>query len=271
MNNPTITAVVIAKNEAEMIEACLDCLQWCDEVLVIDNGSTDNTSDLAEKKGAKVVAFKHDSFSKIRSEALKFISTDWLVYIDADERVSPELAKEILVNLETESSSALAFLRQNYFFGQKFNHGGWQSDTVIRVFHKNSITGWQGKVHETPEFKGTEKVLSFPLIHFTHRNVVSGLYKSAAWTPIEADLLFKAGEPPVTVRKIIKKGFSEFVKRAYLKNGYKDGSAGLIESLIQGINRMLVYMQVWELQQKPSAEKKYHSLEKEIKEKWLSS
>lgn len=271
MNRPSITAVIITKNEADMIESCLDCLQWCDETLVIDNGSTDNTSDLAEKKGARVVSFKHDSFSRIRSEALKFVETQWLIYIDADERITPELAKEIEVNLETESCSALSFTRQNYFFGDNFQHGGWQDDVVIRAFERKHITGWHGKVHETPVFTGSQKLLAFPLIHFSHRNVVSGLYKSAAWTPIEADLLFKANEPPVTFVRILKKGVSEFLKRGVLKKGYKDGTAGLIEALIQGINRMLVYMEVWELQQKPSAEKKYQTLEKVIKEKWLSS
>jgi glycosyltransferase involved in cell wall biosynthesis len=271
MSKPTITAVVITKNEQDMIEACLDCLTWCNEVLVIDNGSTDATSDLAEKKGAKIVSFKHNSFARVRTEALKVVSSDWIVYIDADERVTPELAKEILVNIETGSYAALSVMRTNYFFGEKFEGGGWQTDKVTRVFLKPSVSGWQGSIHETPEYTGTEKTLSFPLIHFSHRTVVSGLYKSAAWTPLEAELFIKANEPPVTFAKIVKKGVSEFIKRAYLKKGYKDGTAGMIEALIQGINRMFVYMQVWELQQKPPIEKKYANLEKHIKEKWLSS
>lgn len=271
MSTPSITAVIIAKNEQDMIEACLDCLQWCAEILVIDNGSTDATADLAEKKGAKVISFKHDSFARLRSEALKIVSTDWLFYVDADERVMPDLAKEIAVNLEIGTDSAFSFNRENYFFGEKFEHGGWQQDVVTRVFKKATISGWHGIIHESPDFAGSVKMLSFPLIHFSHRNVSSGLYKSAAWTPMEAELLFKAGEPPVTFRKIVKKGISEFIKRAYLKKGHQDGQAGLIEALIQGINRMLVYMQVWELQQKPPLDKKYQNLEKQIKEKWLAS
>ncbi|PIR61939.1 MAG: LPS biosynthesis protein, partial [Candidatus Pacebacteria bacterium CG10_big_fil_rev_8_21_14_0_10_44_11] len=129
-----MTAVVIAKNEALMIEACLETLQWCTEVLVIDNGSTDATADLAEKRGAQVISFKHQSFARLRTEALKAVATDWLLYIDADERVTPELAKEIMVRVETGNWAALAFLRQNYFFGQLFRHGGWETDTVIRAF-----------------------------------------------------------------------------------------------------------------------------------------
>lgn len=271
MSKPTITAVIISKNEQDMIIACLDCLQWCDEILVIDNGSTDGTPELAEKKGAKVVSFKHSSFSRVRSEALKIVTNDWLVYIDADERVTPDLAKEIQVQIETGGHAALSFCRQNYFFGEKFEFGGWQDDLVTRAFKKSALTGWQGSIHETPTFTGSTKELSFPLIHFSHRNVISGLYKTASWTPMEAELFIKANEPPITFGKIIKKGIAEFVKRAFLKKGYKDGTAGLIEALIQGINRMLVYIQVWELQQKPSLSKKYDDLEKQVKEKWLSS
>ncbi|MDQ5951203.1 MAG: hypothetical protein QG639_480, partial [Patescibacteria group bacterium] len=215
MSRPSITAVIISKNEEDMIVSCLDCLQWCDEILVIDNGSTDSTADLAEKKGAKVVSFKHSSFSRVRSEALKIVGTDGLVYIDADERVTPELAKEIQVQLETSDNVALAFCRTNYFFGEKFEFGGWQNDVVTRAFKKSALSGWKGTIHETPTFTGSAKTLSFPLIHFSHRNVISGLYKTASWTPMEAELFIKANEPPVTFGKILKKGVSEFINRAY--------------------------------------------------------
>lgn len=254
-----------------MIEACLDCLQWCDEVLVIDTGSSDGTPELAEKKGAKVVSFNHSSFSRVRSEALKIVTSEWLLYIDADERVTPELANEIKVHIETAEYPVLSLSRQNYFFGEKFEHGGWQHDVVTRVFKKTALTGWQGVIHETPQYTGDAKQLSFSLLHFSHRDTVSSLLKTAAWTPMEAQLFIKAEAPPVTFSTIIKKGLSEFIKRAVLKRGYKDGTAGLIEAVTQGINRMLVYIQVWELQQKPSLPKKYAELEKQIKEKWLSA
>lgn len=271
MNKPSMTAVVIAKNEALMIEACLETLQWCTEVLVIDNGSTDATADLAEKRGARVISFKHQSFARLRTEALKAVATDWLLYIDADERVTPELAKEIMVRVETGNWAALAFLRQNYFFGQLFRHGGWETDTVIRAFKTEDLKEWRGDVHESPVFDGQSTLLTFPLVHFTHRSVAAGLSKSAEWTPIEASLLFQSATFQVGVGTIIKKGLAEFVKRAIYRQGYQDGQAGWVESISQAINRMLVYMQVWELQQNPSSAKKYEQLEKKIKEKWQSA
>jgi (heptosyl)LPS beta-1,4-glucosyltransferase len=237
-------------------------------VLVIDNGTTDDTVVLAEKSGAIVIGFKHSSFARIRNEALKHVQTEWVLYIDADERVTPDLAKEISVILETEDISALSFDRHNYFFGQLFTAGGWQNDIVTRGFKIKDLEGWSGNIHESPTFSGSSKKLIFPLLHFSHRSVADGLIKSATWTGMEAELLFKANEPPVTVTRVIKKAIAEFIKRALLKKGYADGQAGWFEAIIQAFNRALVYIQVWEMQQKPTLPQKYQQLEKQLQQKW---
>ena len=106
-NNLSITAVIIAKNEESMIANCIDSLRWCSEILVIDNGSDDTTPHVAESLGARVVSYKTGSFAALRERAQKYVKTDWLFYIDADERVSPMLAKEISVHLETHTAQAL--------------------------------------------------------------------------------------------------------------------------------------------------------------------
>lgn len=268
MTKPSMTAVIIAKNESSMIAECIACLDWCASVLVIDNGSIDETVAVAEKSGATVISFKHSSFARTRNEALKHIHTDWVLYIDADERVTPDLAKEISVVLETENVSALTFDRHNYFFGQLFTAGGWQNDLVTRGFKIKDLEGWSGNIHESPTYSGQNKQLIFPLSHFSHRNVADGLFKTAAWTGMEAELLFKANEPPVTVVLVIKKAVSEFIRRAILKKGYADGQAGWFEAIIQAFNRAIVYIQVWEMQQKPSMPQKYQQLEKQLQQKW---
>lgn len=268
MNKIPITAVIITKNEAEMLPACLDTLEWCSDVIVIDDGSTDDTAKIAEKHGARVISFSHTSFARLRNEALKHCKTDWIFYIDADERVTPTLAKEIMVTIETTTAVALTFLRKNIFLGTHMDHGGWENDLVTRVFKRSFFTEWTGEVHESPHFKGESTTLQTPLIHFSHRDVVSGLFKTAHWTPIEATLLYKAGIPAVTPLTIIRKGFFEFVRRGFIKNGYQDGQAGLVEAIIQGINRMLVYIQVWEHQQTPSFSERYQNEENRIHKLW---
>lgn len=265
---PTITAIIIAKNEQQMLPNCLKTLSWADKILVINCGSTDDTAFIAEKAGAQVIHFEHSSFARIRNEALSHVDTQWLFYIDADERVSPTLAKEILVNLETKTARAFSMKRKNFCYGIEFKHGGWEDDKVTRIFEKSSIKQWSGKVHETPEFEGEALLLHSPLIHLTHRNTRLNLIKSASWTYIEAELLQKAGINEVNFLMILRKGIMEFIRRAIYKRGFKDGLPGLIEALVQAINKILVYIQIWELQRMPSLEDKYHKLDIDLQKQW---
>lgn len=267
-NERTISALIIAKNEAAMIANCIKSVLWCDEVIVIDDGSTDETREIAEGLGAHVISFKHNSFSRLREEALKRAKSAWVFYIDADERVSPTLAKEIKVMIETSDAKVFRVQRENIYFGKKLTAGGWSDDWVERVFEKNSLEGWQGQVHESPQYTGKLIDLKTKLVHFTHRDTVSGLLKTAAWTPIEAKELFLSGVSKVTLFTLFRKGFMEFFRRAVLKKGYSDGMEGLVEAIIQGINRVLVYIQVWELQQNPSIAEKYQKKEAEITSLW---
>ncbi|MFZ1721732.1 MAG: glycosyltransferase family 2 protein [Microgenomates group bacterium] len=271
METPTITGVIIAKNESAMILNCLDTLRWCSEILVIDDGSTDDTASLAENAGARVVSFKSNSFKRLREEALKHIKTDWLVYIDADERVLPTLAKEILVSIETNVAPACSIRRKNIHFGVEMTHGGWEEDWVTRVFKTDQLNGWVGDVHESPDITGDPKKLKTRLLHLSHRDVISGLKKTSDWTPIEAKALFESNVEPVTFFTICRKGFMEFIRRVFLKSGRKDGMAGLIEATVQGINKALIYMQVWELQQQPTIPDTYKKYEEAVTKAWKES
>jgi glycosyltransferase involved in cell wall biosynthesis len=266
----SITAIIIAKNEETMIANCLEGLRWCDEMLVIDNGSSDGTASVAEKLGARVVSFSSDDFSKVRNEGFKRSKTDWLFYIDADERVSPELAREILVHLETSAGEAFRLKRHNICYGHHLTKGGWDNDFVTRIFKKEHFKGWTGKIHESAQFDGREVTLQQPLLHLTHRSTEDNLHKSAEWTKIEAELLYKSGLAPVTFRTLIRKGGMEFIRRAYFKKGYQDGMAGLVEAIVQAMNRVMVYIQVWEFQQKPSVEEKYEKIERDIARQWTT-
>ncbi|MBD3279773.1 MAG: glycosyltransferase [Candidatus Pacebacteria bacterium] len=265
---PQLTAIVIAKNEAKMISNCLQTLQWCDELLVIDNGSSDQTAKLAEDFGAKVIGFESQSFARLRDEGLKRAQHDWVFYLDADERVTPTLAKEIQVQLETTQAGALRIRRTNICYGKEFRHGGWQKDYVTRVFQKKLLAGWTGKVHESPVFDGGVATLQTPLIHLTHRNTTGGLKKTMHWTKIEAELLVKAKVSSVGFKTILRKGLLEFWRRAIWQRGYQDGTQGLIEALVQAINKFLIYIQVWELQQRPPLADQYQQLEADITKLW---
>jgi glycosyltransferase involved in cell wall biosynthesis len=265
---PNITAVILARNEAAMIEGCIRTLSWCREILVIDDSSSDETAQKAEALGARVVKFSHPSFARKRNEALKHAKGEWLFYIDADERVTPTLAKEILVHIETGAAPVLKIRRENYAYGHFFQYGGWQHDWVTPVFQKEALREWTGDIHESPVYEGETAELHSPLLHLTHRSTEENLRKSADWTKIEAELLYKAGEKPVRFITLLRKGTLEFFRRAVQQKGYRDGLAGLIEALVQGINRIFVYIQVWEFQQKPDLPERYQKKEQEIQALW---
>jgi (heptosyl)LPS beta-1,4-glucosyltransferase len=270
MKKTAITAIIIAKNESAMLAGCLTSLEWCDAVLVIDNGSVDETVVVAEQMGARVIHIKHDSFDRLRTDALKYVQTPWVFYIDADERVTPQLAQSITVHLETAvpPTNAFSLVRDNYYYGHKMNWGGWQHDLITRIFRVQTLEKWHGKVHESPVFSGQVVKIPLPLVHFSHRNTSDGLKKTIAWTKIEAELLAEAQIKPITIWTILRKTIMEFWRRAVVYKGWRDGMPGLVEAVIQAINKALIYIQVWELQQKPSLNDTYQELDKAIQQSW---
>ncbi len=269
MSKPTIAAIIITKNEEKMLANCLETLSWCDQVIVIDNGSDDRTVSIAEQLKAKVFSKVTSSFSESRNYGLeKAKNFDWIFYIDADERVSPTLAKEILVQIETTSADALKMNRENMMYGKVFKHGGWQNDVHTRVFRTSVFAGWFGDIHESAKLSSEPVLLHSSLLHLTHRNTIDGLKKTISWTPIEARLLYEGGTAEVRKSTLIRKGVMEVIRRYILKRGSQDGMEGWIESVVQGINRILVYIQLWELQQKPSLEDNYIHEEKQLLELW---
>ena len=147
---PNISAIVIARNEADRIGECLKQLQWTREIIVVDNNSTDNTKQIAEQNQAQVFLHKTKDFSELRSFGQTKAHGKWILYIDADEIVSPELQKEIIQVCDStlvseELSSAYYIYRQNFYL----NYSWPTQDKMIRLFQKDRLVGWQGSLHES--------------------------------------------------------------------------------------------------------------------------
>lgn len=271
MQPVSVTAAVLTYNESEMITGCLSTLEWCEQVLVLDSGSTDNTVSLAKAMGAAVILSQEKSFAERRNQLLAACKTKWILYIDADERITPTLAQQIAQAIADNAFDVVSFPRRNYFFGRQFNHGGWQDEVITRLFRVTSLRGWQGSIHESPVYEGSILQLEDPLWHFSHRSVVDGLEKTTMWTPMEAQLLANTIKQQVSFWTVLRKGMGEAWRRGILQAGWRDGPAGLMEVLTQSINRMLVYMQVWERQQVPHLTEQYDSLEKKVTSLWQKS
>ena len=135
-----LTGIIIARDEAKNILDCLENLaHLTDQILVIDNNSIDQTALLAQNFGASVIKLDSQNFSDLRNKALNYVKTDWLLYLDADERITPDLATEIAQLIDTRAYSAGSFTRQNYFYGRQITAGGYQNDLVTRLFLRKSL------------------------------------------------------------------------------------------------------------------------------------
>lgn len=259
-----LSVIVLTNNSADLIKPCLQSVRWADELIVIDSGSTDKTVGVSRKFTSKVFSRPLISFAKQRNLGVKVARGDWLLYVDADERVTVNLRKEIQAAMESGKASAYRMPRENYVLGHKVKHGGYWPDYVTRLFKKEDFTKWQGKIHESPQYAGELGTLHESLIHLAHRSLQEGIVKSARWTYMEAELFLKAGHPPVTWWRLCKVMVWEFGYRYLKRQGFRDGFVGFLEAFIQAWNRFLVYAQLWELQQKPSIPERYQQIEKKI-------
>lgn len=246
---PKISAIILTQNESEMIEECIKSLSWTDEVIVFDSSSKDDTLSRAVKAGAKTISNVFDGFANARNKALKYATGDWVLFVDADERISDELRKEILAKIITSDYNAYSMPRTNYYLGIKWP----QTEQVTRLFRKDCVK-WYGELHESPRISGELGMLRTSLIHFTHRNLSEMVRKTNRWSEIEARLRFEAKHPKMKPWRFLRVMFTAFWKSYIGEKGYKAGTVGLIESMYQAFSAFITYSKLWEMQ--ISAEKK---------------
>lgn len=243
-----VNVIVLTKDEEDVIERCLRSVKWADEVVVVDDQSKDKTVDLAKKLKARVLTHKLEDFAAQRDWAAKKAKEKWLFYLDADEVISPPLAKKIMKMVKENRYSAYRILREHILLGKLMKHGGWYPDYQIRLIKKESLSGWQGAVHETPIVKGEIGQIEEAILHRGHRHISRGIKKTICWSQIEASLLFKAGHPKVRIWHLLKAALSEFFSRYIFKLGFLDGLEGYLEAAMQAFNRFIVYAMLWEKQ-----------------------
>ena len=174
---------------------------------------------------------------------------DWVLYLDADERITPALHKKLEHIMETfgpESPRGYYIIRQNYYLGTL-----WPTrDKMHRFFRRDALLGWQGKLHETASVNGKVETISEPLIHNTHRALEEMLTKTNEWSKTEAKLRFQAHHPPVVAWRLVRVFITGFWQSYIRERGWRAGTVGMIESIYQGFSLFVTYAKLWELQQK---------------------
>lgn len=249
MEKTVISAIVLAKNEELRIRTCLASLRWADEIIVIDNDSRDATRKIASAMGAKVIRTKEENFSKLRNLGAADAHGEWLLYVDADEKIPENLRSEILntvAHFDSKSPRGYFIQRTNYYMGLK-----WPvTDKMQRLIYKTALRGWVGDIHETARIDGGVATLVHPLSHYTHRTLEEMVDKTNEWSETEARLRLKASHPPVVWWRLIRVMLTGFFRSFFIQSGWKAGPIGWIESIYQGFSMFITYAKLWELQQR---------------------
>lgn len=249
-----ISAIVLTKNEGKNIADCLETLTWCDELIVIDDQSTDQTVTIAKKHHATVYSHQlAQDFSQQRNFALEKAKGDWVFFVDADERVTKELQQEIQKKLPKTSADGYYFKRYDYLWGKKVSHGEIGQLRLLRLFKKESNV-WKGQVHETASIHGKTEELIYPLIHYPHPSISEFLTAINIYSSIRAEELFKQ-KKHVSWYEIIFYPKAKFFQNYIFRQGFLDGIPGLILALMMSFHSFLVRGKLWQLWEKSGTKK----------------
>ena len=242
-----ISVLIITKNDGDVIGDCIKSVKdLADEIIVVDGGSEDDTIEVAEKLGAKVVKNPFKDFSDQRNLAMSLAKNEWVFYIDSDERATPEFTSEVKSRIRAGGDiGAFRIKRKAYYLGKDW---GFQ-DKVERIFRKDKLKGWHGVVHEAPAVEGRLGTIDEPILHYTHRNLEQMVAKTNEWSEFEADLRAKAHHPKINIFRFFRVMATGFFRSYILEKGYKNGTAGLIESIYQTFSMFITYAKLWEKQQ----------------------
>lgn len=262
-----ISAVLNAKNEQGVVRACLESIKWVDEIVVVLNDSTDETERIAKEYTKNIYKIEGQDFAKVKNLGFEKTTGDWVLFIDADERVLEPLKEEILEITSSSDKGAYALSRRNIIFGQEVNYGPYKHDWIIRLFKRDKFKGWVGQVHEHGEFEGDLGYTKNSLLHLTHRDIDHFINKSLEWSVIDAKLRFDSGHPKMTRWRFFRIFISELYNQGIRRKGFFNGTVGTIDSILQVFFFYMTYVRLWQMQQSEPLDERY----KEIDEKLIKN
>lgn len=243
-----ISAVVITYNEERMIRECLESLRWVDEIILVDAFSSDRTIEIAKGYTKKIFQREWQGYSQQRNLGLAQAQNKWVLFVDADERISDALANEIRGTLARNINlyDGYCFPRSSFYLGRWIKHGEWSSDTVLRLI-RNGKGMWSGpSVHEKIILNGRDEILRNYIYHFPYQDISHHLAKFNRYSTLFAHDAFQRGER-ADLYKILLKPIYRFIRGYFLKQGFRDGSVGFIIASLQGIEVFLRYIKLREL------------------------
>lgn len=245
-----VSAVINTYNEEKNLERCLRSIKgFAQEIVLVDQGSTDKTVSIAEKFKAKIYQHQHTGIVEpARNFALSKASNDWVFLIDADEEAQPELLEKLKEIVEKDEIDYVAIARKNIIFGKWLSHSRWWPDYNIRFFKKGKVS-WDEKIHSIPMTLGEGGDIPAQeescLIHYNYGSINQYLERSGRYSSFRAKELVKEGYR-FSLTDLIRNPVNEFLSRFFAGEGYKDGLHGLVLASLQAFSEMLIYLRVWE-------------------------
>jgi len=242
-----LSVIIITYNEENKIRDCLESVKWADEIVVVDSFSTDNTLSICKEYTPNVIQRKWEGFASQKDFALKQASNNWILSIDADERVTPELKEEIIsICQSTQNADGYKIPRRNHLIGKWIKSCFWYPDYQLRLFQKDKVEMNFVSVHEGFIIKGKEGICKGDLIHYTFDNLHDAFSKINTYSSLAAKDRFE--KKRIRAIDFIFHPLAAFLTDFISRKGYKDGVYGLIVSLINAITNLMMYMKMWELQ-----------------------
>jgi len=238
---PSLTVVVLALNEATDIAGCVRSVTIGQEILLLDSGSTDGTVEQAQAAvrcvPLRVACHPFRNYSAQRNVALGLVTTDWVLFLDADERLTPALEAEVADVLRRPDADAYWIPRRNILLGRWMRHTGWYPDEQLRLLRREAVQYDEARpVHEVAEVRGATGHLASPLIHINYRSLAEFARQQQRYAAYEAEQLARSG--PVWRRALIGQPIREFIRRYVHLHGYRDGGHGLLFSLLLAYYRL---------------------------------
>ncbi len=242
-----LSAIVITYNEEQNIGACLESLGWCDELIVVDSYSSDRTTEIARGYNSIVKSVKDLPYGEKRNTGIDMASGEWILWIDADERITPELQREIteLVSADKQPYEAYLINRKSFFINKFIKHCGWYPDYTLRLFKRSSGIRFNSLlVHESAVYGGQKGKLKNDLLHYTDMDFEHYLKKLNHYTTLSAEELFKKGKKAGFIDIIFRPAFT-FFKMYFLKLGILDGFMGLVLCTLSSIHVSVKYSKLY--------------------------
>jgi glycosyltransferase involved in cell wall biosynthesis len=239
-----LSAIIITRNEGRNIGPCLDTLAFCDERIVVDCGSEDDTVERARQHGAQVDHHAFAGFGAQKSFALSLATGEWVLSVDADERVSPALAAEIAAAIAEGRADGYEMPRRSSFLGRVMRHSGWYPDYVLRLFRRGRARFSDDIVHERVLCDGRVLRLKEPLLHYPMDRIEDALSRLDRYSSAGAEKIIASGRR-VTFASGFLHGFWTFLRTYIFRAGFLDGREGLLLAIVNAEGAYYRYMKAW--------------------------